>query len=151
MGETVAKKLARHFKSIDAIKLASFEELIHVDEIGDKIAESVLEFFSEQSNVILVERLKSYNVQMAISEEVMSNQTELLEGKIFVVSGVFYKVSRTELKTLIETNGGKVSSSISSKTNFLIAGDKMGPSKKAKAEALGLQIISEEDFFVMLG
>lgn len=150
VGETVAKKLARHFKSIDAIKLASFEELIHVDEIGDKIAESVLEYFSEQSNVILVERLKSYNVQMAISEEVMNNQTELLEGKIFVVSGVFYKVSRTELKALIETNGGKVSSSISSKTNFLIAGDKMGPSKKAKAEALGLQIISEEDFFVML-
>ena len=142
MGETVAKKLARHFKSIDAIKLASFEELIHVDEIGDKIAESVLEFF-RTIKCNSVERLKSYNVQMAISEEVMSNQTELLEGKIFGYL-VFYKVSRTELKTLIETNGGKVSSSISSKTNFLIAGDKMGPSKKAKAEALGLQIISEE-------
>lgn len=87
---------------------------------------------------------------MAISEEVTNNQTELLEGNTFVVSGVFYKVSRTELKAIIETNGGKVSSSISSKTNFLIAGDKMGPSKKAKAEALGLRIISEEDFFEML-
>lgn len=150
VGETVAKKLARHFKSIEALKAASFETLIEVDEIGDKIAESVIEFFTELSNLVIIDRLKAYGINLALSEESLNNQSDVLNGQTFVVSGVFYKVSRSELKAMIEANGGKVSSSISSKTNYLIAGDKMGPSKKAKAELLNINIISEDDFFNMI-
>lgn len=150
VGETVAKKLARHFKSIEALKAASFDTLIEVDEIGDKIAESVIEFFTELSNLIIIDRLKAYGINLALSEESLNNQSDELNGQTFVVSGVFYKVGRNELKAIIEANGGKVSSSISSKTNYLIAGDKMGPSKKAKAESLNINIISEDDFFNMI-
>lgn len=150
VGETVAKKLARHFKSIEALKAASFETLIEVDEIGDKIAESVIEFLTELSNLVIIDRLKAYGINLALSEESLNNQSDVLNGQTFVVSGVFYKVSRNELKAMIEANGGKVSSSISSKTNYLIAGDKMGPSKKAKAESLNINIISEDDFFNMI-
>lgn len=150
VGETVAKKLARHFKSIEALKAASFETLIEVDEIGDKIAESVIEFFTELSNLVIIDRLKAYGINLALSEESLNNQSDVLNWQTFVVSGVFYKVSRNELKAMIEANGGKVSSSISSKTNYLIAGDKMGPSKKAKAESLNINIISEDDFFNMI-
>lgn len=150
VGETVAKKLAKHYKSIDALQNASIEELVNVDEIGTKIAESVVDFFSNEENQKIINRLKSYGVQLEISAEKLANQTNKLEGNIFVVSGVFYQVSRTELKKLIEDNGGKVSSSISSKTNYVVAGDKMGPSKKEKAEKLGVEIISEEAFLQML-
>ena len=150
VGETVAKKLAKHYKSIDGLQNASIEELVNVDEIGTKIAESVVDFFSNEENQQIINRLKSYGVQLEISAEKLANQTNKLEGNIFVVSGVFYQVSRTELKKLIEDNGGKVSSSISSKTNFVVAGDKMGPSKKEKAEKLGVEIISEETFLQML-
>ncbi|WP_027878745.1 NAD-dependent DNA ligase LigA [Mesoflavibacter zeaxanthinifaciens] len=150
VGETVAKKLAKHYKSIDALQNASIEELINVDEIGTKIAESVVDFFSNEDNQKIISRLKSYGVQLEISAEKLANQTNKLEGNIFVVSGVFYQVSRTELKKLIEDNGGKVSSSISSKTNYVVAGDKMGPSKKEKAEKIGVEIISEEDFLLMI-
>ena len=150
VGETVAKKLAKHYKSIDALQNASIEELVNVDEIGTKIAESVVDFFSNEDNQKIISRLKSYGVQLEISAEKLANQTNKLEGNIFVVSGVFYQVSRTELKKLIEDNGGKVSSSISSKTNYVVAGDKMGPSKKEKAEKIGVEIISEEDFLQML-
>lgn len=150
VGETVAKKLAKHYKSIDALQNASIEELINVDEIGTKIAESVVDFFSNEENQKIISRLKSYGVQLEISAEKLANQTNKLEGNIFVVSGVFYQVSRTELKKLIEDNGGKVSSSISSKTNYVVAGDKMGPSKKEKAEKIGVEIISEEDFLLMI-
>ena len=151
VGETVAKKLAKHYKSIDALQNASIEELVNVDEIGTKIAESVVDFFSNEENQKIISRLKSYGVQLEISAEKLANQTNKLEGNIFVVSGVFYQVSRTELKKLIEDNGGKVSSSISSKTNYVVAGDKMGPSKKEKAEKLNVSIISEEDFLQMIG
>ncbi len=151
VGETVAKKLAKHYKSIDALQNASVEELVNVDEIGTKIAESVVDFFSIEENQKIISRLKSYGVQLEISAEKLANQTNKLEGNIFVVSGVFYQVSRTELKKLIEDNGGKVSSSISSKTNYVVAGDKMGPSKKEKAEKLNVSIISEEDFLQMIG
>ncbi|MBB3122695.1 DNA ligase (NAD+) [Mesoflavibacter sabulilitoris] len=150
VGETVAKKLAQHYKSIDALQNASIEELVNVDEIGTKIAESVVDFFSNEENQKIISRLKSYGVQLEISAEKLANQTNKLEGNIFVVSGVFYQVSRTDLKKLIEDNGGKVSSSISSKTNYVVAGDKMGPSKKEKAEKIGVEIISEEDFLLMI-
>jgi DNA ligase (NAD+) len=150
VGETVAKKLAKHYKSIDAIASASVEDLIAVDEIGDRIAESVVAFFSSEDNKENIEKLKSYGLQLAISAEKLANQTDKLKGQSIVVSGVFEMISRTELKKMIEDNGGKVSSSISSKTNFLVAGDKMGPSKLAKAEILGVEIISENDFLLKL-
>lgn len=150
VGETVAKKLAKHFKSIDNLMAADMETLISVDEIGDRIAESIREFSNDLSNILLIDRLKSYGVQMQISEEDLIGLTEKLQGKVFVVSGVFYKMTRNELKKSIEDNGGRVSSSISKKTNYIVAGDNMGPSKKTKAEALGVTIISEHDFIEMI-
>ena len=150
VGETVAKKLAKHYKTIDALKNASEEELTTVDEIGERIAQSVVSFFASEENIETIERLKNYGVQLEISAEKLANQTDTLNGKTFVVSGVFTKVSRDELKKLIEDNGGKVSSSISSKTNYVVAGDNMGPSKKTKAESLGVAIISEDDFLQMI-
>ena len=150
VGETVAKKLAKHYKNINGLASASEEELINVDEIGEVIAKSVVDFFSIYENNDIINRLKSYGVQLEVSEEELSNQTNKLEGNTFVVSGVFTKVSRNELKQLIEQNGGKVSSSISKKTNFVVAGDKMGPSKRTKAEDLGIAIITEDDFLLMI-
>jgi DNA ligase (NAD+) len=146
VGETVAKKLAKAYKNIDALMVATQEELIAVDEIGERIAESVIRFFAEPTNVALVERLKSYGLQFSLSEEQLENQTDKLKGQTFVVSGVFESISRNDLKKLIEDNGGKVASSISSKTSFVVAGDNMGPSKKTKAESLGVPIISEQEF-----
>lgn len=150
VGETVAKKLAKAYKNIDALIAATEEELIAVDEIGERIAESVVQFFGEPSNIEIIERLKSYGLQFSLSEEQLENQSEKLKGQTFVVSGVFESLGRTELKKLIEDNGGKVSSSISSKTSFLVAGDNMGPSKKTKAEGLGVPIISEQEFLTLL-
>ncbi len=150
VGETVAKKLVKHYKTMDAILVASEEELVAVDEIGIKIAESVREFSNEEANVALIKKLQSYGVQLEISAEKLANQTDTLQGKTFVVSGVFTKVSRNELKKLIEDNGGKVSSSISAKTAYVVAGDKMGPSKLEKATGLGVTIISEDDFLEMV-
>ena len=146
VGETVAKKLARQYKTIDNIIKASLEELINVDEIGEKIAESVEEFFSSEKNIEIIARLKGHRVQLEISEDQLSNQTNKLEGMSFVVSGVFESLSRNELKELIENNGGKVGSSISAKTTYVIAGDKMGPSKFQKANALKIPIIDEYKF-----
>jgi DNA ligase (NAD+) len=150
VGETVAKKLARHYKSIDSLKNTTQMELIMVDEIGEKIAESVVEFFSKSENLEILNRLKTYGVQLQLSEEALQGQTDVLHGKTFVVSGVFEKVSRDELKKLIENNGGKVSGSISSKTTYVVAGANMGPSKKEKAESLGVPIISEDEFLGMV-
>jgi DNA ligase (NAD+) len=150
VGETVAKKLAKHYKSIDGLANATEEELIHVDEIGEVIAKSVIDFFSSEENRTTIEKLKSFGIQLEISKEKLANQTNKLEGNIFVVSGVFIKVSRNELKQLIEDNGAKVSSSISKKTSYVVAGDNMGPSKKTKAESLGVPIISEDDFLLMI-
>jgi len=150
VGETVAKKLAKAYKNIDTLMAASEEELTAVDEIGERIAKSVVEFFQNENNREIVSRLKSYGVQFELSAEKLENQTEKLKGQTFVVSGVFEKVSRNELKKLIEDNGGKVGSSVSSKTSYLVAGDKMGPSKRTKAETLGIQIISEDDFLAMV-
>lgn len=150
VGETVAKKLAKHYKSIDAIAKATQEELVNVDEIGVKIAESVIAFFASEENIQTIEKLRSFGVQLEVSAEKLANQTNKLENQIFVVSGVFETVSRTELKKLIEDNGGKVSSSISAKTSFIVAGDKMGPSKKTKAEKLGVPLITEKEFLQMV-
>ncbi|MCA0932308.1 NAD-dependent DNA ligase LigA [Lutimonas saemankumensis] len=150
VGETVAKKLARHYKSIDALKSASFEELVEVDEIGEKIAESIELFFKDEGNQILISRLENYGLQLSMDETELEGQTELLKGKVFVVSGVFEIMSRNELKKSIEDNGGKVTGSISKKTNFVIAGANMGPSKKTKAETLGVPMISEQDYLDML-
>ncbi len=150
VGETVAKKLVKYFKSIDNLMRATFEELIAVDEIGDRIAESIVEFFNELSNIQLIERLKMYGLQLEVSGESLIGLTDKLSGKVFVVSGVFEKVSRNELKKLIEDNGGKVSSSISKKTSCVVAGDKMGPSKRTKAEGLGVAIINEDDFLELI-
>lgn len=150
VGETVAKKLAKHFTSIDHLMAASFETLISVDEIGDRIAASILEFSNDLGNIQLVNRLQSHGIQLQVSEEDLIGQTDKLQGKVFVVSGVFHQMSRNELKKAIEDNGGKVSSSISKKTNHIIAGDNMGPSKKTKAENLGIEIISEDDFLKMI-
>ncbi|QNJ99238.1 NAD-dependent DNA ligase LigA [Constantimarinum furrinae] len=150
VGETVAKKLARHYKSIDAIAEASEESLVSVDEIGERIAQSVVQFFASEENRTIIQRLKYYGVQLEISAEKLANQTTKLTGNTFVVSGVFSKVSRTELKKLIEDNGGKVSGSISAKTSYVVAGENMGPSKRIKAEGLGVPIINEDDFLEMI-
>ena len=146
VGETVAKKLAKHFKSIDNLMVADFETLISVDEIGDRIAQSIIDFSNNLGNIKLINRLKFNGLQLEVSEKQHENQSNKLIGQIFVVSGVFNQMSRDELKKAIEVNGGKVSSSISKKTNFIIAGDNMGPSKLEKAQELEISIISEEDF-----
>ena len=150
VGETVAKKLAKHFKSIDNLMAADFETLIAVDEIGDRIAQSIIDFSNDLGNIQLINRLKSCGVQLQVSAESLENQTDKLNGNIFVVSGVFHRLSRNELKKAIEDNGGKVSSSISKKTTYIVAGDNMGPSKLAKAQDLGITIISEQDFIDMI-
>ena len=149
VGETVAKKLAKHYKSIDAIACANTMDLILVDEIGDKIAQSVVQFFDNQENIHIINKLKSFGVQLESSADA-ALISEKLKGKTFVVSGVFEIYSRDELKKAIEENGGKVGSSISSKTDFVIAGDNMGPSKLEKANQLKIAIISETDFKQLL-
>ncbi|GAA4028075.1 NAD-dependent DNA ligase LigA [Flavobacterium cheonhonense] len=150
VGETVAKKLAKHYKSIDAIRNASLMDLILVDEIGEKIAQSVIEFFDNPENVRIIERLKQYDVQMELVEVHNPNATNKLAGKTFVVSGVFEKFSRDDLKKAIEDNGGKVGSSISAKTDYVVAGDNMGPAKLKKANQLKISIITEIDFLAMI-
>jgi DNA ligase (NAD+) len=150
VGETVAKKLARHFKSLEALMMASFEDLLNIDDIGERIALSVVEFFRSTENRELMQRLQSYGVQLQIDEQETAMASNILNGKTIVVSGVFESVSRNELKQLIENHGGKIGSSVSSKTTYLVAGANMGPSKRQKAEKLGIPVISEQDFLEML-
>jgi DNA ligase (NAD+) len=150
VGETVAKKLAKHYKNIDALSQATLMDLVLVDEIGERIAKSVIEFFENDENKRIIERLKSYGVQFEIVEKVNPNATTKFEGKTFVVSGVFSKFSRDDIKKTIEDNGGKVGSSISAKTDFVVAGENMGPAKLEKANKLNIPIISEDDFITKL-
>ncbi|MFI8378126.1 NAD-dependent DNA ligase LigA [Leeuwenhoekiella sp. NPDC079379] len=150
VGETVARKLAKQFKSIEVLAQATFDELIAVDEIGERIAQSVVEFFASEENKVLIDKLKNHGIQLELDAAVLENQTEKLKGSIFVISGVFTQVSRTELKKMIEDNGGKASGSISSKTNYLVAGENMGPSKREKAEKLNVPIITESEFLAMI-
>lgn len=150
VGETVAKKLAKHYKSIDNLANATLMDLILVDEIGERIAQSVIDFFANEENRKIVERLKEYGVQLETTGG-STSVSDMLSGKTFVVSGVFTKFSRDELKKAIEDNGGKVGSSISSKTDYVVAGDNMGPAKLEKANQLVVKIISEDEFIELLG
>ena len=149
VGETVAKKLAKHYKTIDALAQADMLDLVTVDEIGERIAQSVMDFFQNQENKRTISRLKSFGIQFEMKED-FSKVSSILEGKTFVVSGVFQLFSRDELKKAIEDNGGKVGSSISSKTDFVIAGDNMGPAKLEKANQLNIPIITEFEFKKMI-
>ncbi|WP_367753375.1 NAD-dependent DNA ligase LigA [Flavobacterium sp. WC2430] len=150
VGETVAKKLAKHYKNINALSEANLMDLVLVDEIGERIAQSVIDFFENNENRIIIERLKEYGLQFEIVEKVNPNATDKLIGKTFVVSGVFSKFSRDDLKKAIEDNGGKVGSSISTKTDYVVAGDNMGPAKLEKANKLNIPILSEDDFLKMV-
>jgi DNA ligase (NAD+) len=150
VGETVAKKLAKHYKNIESLSKATLMDLILVDEIGERIAASVVDFFENNLNKIIIQRLQNYGIQFEIIVKENPNATTKLEGKTFVVSGVFSKFSRDELKQLIEDNGGKIGSSISAKTNYVVAGENMGPAKLEKANQLKVPIISELDFIDLL-
>ena len=150
VGETVAKKLAKHFKNIDAIMQASVEQLTSVEEIGERIAASVVEFFSSKINIDTIERLRNFGVQLLIQEIENPKASDKFSGKIFVVSGVFEIFSRDALKKAIEDNGGKIGSSISANTNYVVAGENMGPAKLEKAEKLNITIISEKQFINLL-
>ncbi len=152
VGETVAKKLAIHFRTMDAIMLATVEDLVQADEIGEKIAQSIVDFFKQSRNLKIVDELKEAGLQMEFSGDArLEKLSDSLDGKAFVVSGVFSNFSRDELKALIEQHGGKNLSGISSKTNFMIAGEDSGPSKLEKARKLNVAIISENDFLQMIG
>ncbi len=150
VGETVAKKLARAFKNMEALEQATLDDLIHVDEIGEKIARSILLYFSNEENQKLVTRLKEKQLTMQLSEEDLQGQTDRLQGKSIVISGVFVHHSRDEYKTLIEKHGGKNVGSISAKTSFILAGDNMGPSKLEKAQKLGIKIMNEDEFLTLI-
>ncbi|MDZ4823263.1 MAG: NAD-dependent DNA ligase LigA [Flavobacteriales bacterium] len=151
VGETVAKKLALHFSNIDSIRSASFEQLVEADEIGDKIAESIILWFSKEEHTSIVQRLRAAGLQFASEQKEKTTVSTILAGKTFVVSGVFQHFSRDSIKESIEANGGKISGSISKKTDFVLAGANIGPEKKKKAEDLGVMIISEEEYVGMIG
>jgi DNA ligase (NAD+) len=150
VGETVARKLANHLKSLDNLAKARFEDLTGVEEIGDKIAESITSYFNNKKTAKLHERLKNAGLQLCISKETVKMASNILEGKSIIISGVFEKYSREELKELIEKNGGRNVSSISGKTDYLLAGDKIGPSKLEKANKLKIKIISEDEFLKII-
>jgi DNA ligase (NAD+) len=151
VGETTAKKLAAHFRSIDRLAEASMEELTAVDEIGEKIAESIITFFTYPDNRRIIENLKNAGVQLEMEATGELNVSGKLEGKSFVISGVFSRYSRDELKSIIEANSGRNVSSVSSKTDYLLAGDKPGPDKVKKAAELGVKVIGEEEFMKIIG
>lgn len=144
VGETVAKRITPHFSSIDKLMNSSFEQLLEVPEIGEKIAKSIILFFQDKDNIDIINRLRNKGLQFETGKKEIS--TGLFEGKVFVISGVFGKYSRQELKTLIENNGGKVTGSVSSNTDYLLAGDNMGPEKRRKAVELDVRIINESEF-----
>lgn len=150
VGETTARLLARHFKTIDALAAASQQDLLEVEGVGEVIAKSVMTYFRNPVTMQIVERLRGYGLQMALSEEQMSSATDKLAGKSIVISGVFAHHSRDEYKQMIEQNGGKNVGSISGKTSFILAGENMGPAKLQKAEKLGIQIVDEETFLKMI-
>lgn len=151
VGETSARLLARHFKTMDALQNASMQQLMEVEGVGEVIAKSVIAYFHNPVNQDIVERLRSYGLQMQLSEEQITGASDKLAGKSIVISGVFAKHSRDEYKALIEQHGGKNVGSISGKTSFILAGDNMGPSKLQKAEKLGIPLVNEDDFLDMIG
>lgn len=150
VGETVAKKLAFAFPDIDLLQAATIEALTQVDEIGDRIAQSIVKYFSNPNNLEVINKLRTFGLQFELSESIIAQRTEKLKDLSIVISGTFEKYSRDEYKSMIEQNGGKNSGSISSKTNYVLAGDNMGPAKLEKAKSLGIPIINEDDFLKML-
>ncbi len=150
VGETVAKRLVSAFHSMDQLEQATLEDLTAVDEIGDRIARSVIDYFADERNRTLVNRLKEYGLQMSVAEEVLANRSEKLKGLSIVISGTFAKHSRDEYKAMIEQHGGKNSGSVSGKTDYILAGDNMGPAKLEKAAKLGVKIINEDEFLNMI-
>ncbi len=150
VGETVAKRLVSAFHSMEQLEQASLEELTAVDEIGDRIAQSVIDYFADERNRALVNRLKEYGLQMSVAEEVLANRSEKLKGLVIVISGTFSKHSRDEYKAMIEQHGGKNSGSVSGKTDYILAGENMGPAKLEKAAKLGVKIINEDEFLNMI-
>ena len=150
VGETSAKLLARHFKTMDALMHASLQDLVEVEGVGEVIAKSVISYFHQPENISIVQRLRDKGVQMSLSEEQLQGASDKLAGKSIVISGVFARHSRDEYKQLIEQHGGKNVGSISGKTSFILAGDNMGPSKLQKAEKLGIAIIGEDEFLAMI-
>ena len=150
VGETVAKTLANEFKSLDAIKNANVDELISVNEIGERIASSITDYFKNEKNIYLIEKLKEAGVQLESNEPIVNVASNKLNGQTFVISGTFEKHSRDELKDLIEKHGGKNTGSISAKTNFLLAGENIGPSKLEKVKKLKIPVINEDDFIKMI-
>lgn len=150
VGETVAKRLTMSFHSIDELMHASFEQLVAVDEIGDRIAQSVVTYFADERNRQIVERLRAQGLQMAVSEAVLANRSDRLKGLTFVISGTFSQHSRDEYKTMIEQHGGKNTGSVSGKTSYILAGENMGPAKLEKAAKLGVRIIHEDEFLKMI-
>ena len=150
VGETAAKKLARSFHDIDELASADLEKLKSIDEIGEKIAQSIISYFSNEANRMLVERLKMIGLQLSQSEESLEMRSSKLDGMSIVISGVFQKHSRDEYKMMIEQHGGKNVGSISCKTSFILAGDNMGPAKLEKAQKLGIKIMNEEDFLALI-
>lgn len=150
VGETVAKKLARHFQTIDALALASVEELLQLDEIGERIAQSIRAYFANPLQQVEVGRLRSYGLQLSVDQSAFVSRSDKFKGLTFVVSGVFSNYSRDQIKQLIEDNAGKVAGSISSKTTYVVAGENMGPAKLEKATQLGIKIINELEFEELL-
>ncbi|MBR2497928.1 MAG: NAD-dependent DNA ligase LigA, partial [Parabacteroides sp.] len=150
VGETVAKRLATSFLSMERLSQASLEELVAVDEIGERIAQSVINYFADERNQTLVNRLKEFGLQMIVAEEKLANRTEKLKGLTIVISGTFSKHSRDEYKAMIEQHGGKNSGSVSGKTHYILAGENMGPAKLEKASKLGVKIIHEDEFLKMI-
>ena len=150
VGETIAKKLAFAFKNIEALEKATFEELITVDEIGERIAQSVVAYFADNQNVETLERLKTFGLQMSLSEEKLQAHGDALAGLSIVISGTFSQHSRDEYKVMIEMNGGKNVGSVSAKTSFILAGENMGPEKLKKAEKLGVKLLTETEFLAMI-
>lgn len=150
VGETVAKKIASHFKNIDSLMNATYEELTSVEEIGSRIAESLTDYFRDPRHTEQIARLRRHGLQFETEEQELVLKSDKLSGKTFIISGVFENFSRDELKTLVEANGGKIVSSISAKLNYLIAGDNMGPSKLEKAQKLNIPIISDTELLQMI-
>ena len=150
VGESVAKRLAQAFRSMDALQAATFEQLVATEDIGERIAQSLVDYFAKEANLTLIRRLASYGLQMERAEEEAGARSEKLKGQIIVISGTFAHHSRDEYKALIEQHGGKNSGSISGKTSFILAGENMGPAKMEKAAQLGIRLLNEDEFLKLL-
>ncbi|MDE5725389.1 MAG: hypothetical protein K2I12_05205 [Duncaniella sp.] len=151
VGETVSRRVARQVKSLDRLREMSREQLVAIDDVGPRIADSIIEYFSSEHNCEIIDRLRQAGVRMEIEEAPQTGTSDILAGKTIVISGVFALHSREEYKAMIELNGGKNAGSISKKTSFVLAGENMGPSKLEKARSLGVPLVNEDEFLSMLG